>query len=147
MSLAIDTNVFIYAHFPEYKESAKVRSVLEKSLQSSDLFYLSWQVIYEYCRLVTHPKILQKPLSLKTAMADMRNYLNHPSCVVLRETETHLKTMQDLAQKLPSLKGNLIHDLHYATILKEHSVAQILTSDADFLKFQFLDVINPLVEF
>ncbi|MBI2346815.1 MAG: hypothetical protein HYV03_08085 [Deltaproteobacteria bacterium] len=45
---------------------------------------------------------------------------------------------------LPSAKGNFVHDCHYAALLKEHAIDELATADADFKKFDFLKVLNPL---
>ncbi|MBI2346814.1 MAG: VapC toxin family PIN domain ribonuclease, partial [Deltaproteobacteria bacterium] len=55
MALAVDTNIFIYAHFEEFAEHRATRTFLEGLLKRPDPYYLSWQVAYEYMRLVTHP--------------------------------------------------------------------------------------------
>ena len=39
-----------------------------------------------------------------------------------------------------------MHDCHYAALLKEHAVKEIATADSDFKKFDFLKVINPILE-
>ena len=39
-----------------------------------------------------------------------------------------------------------VHDLHTATLMREHGVSEIRTADADFHQFAFLDVINPLAD-
>jgi predicted nucleic acid-binding protein len=38
----------------------------------------------------------------------------------------------------------MVHDLHTAVLLREHGVGRICTRDADFHRFPFLNVIDPL---
>jgi predicted nucleic acid-binding protein len=47
---------------------------------------------------------------------------------------------------LPSARGNFLHDVRYAVLLREHGVRRICTADSDFKKFDFLDVMDPTVE-
>ena len=42
------------------------------------------------------------------------------------------------------LAGNLLHDAHTAILMREHGIPQICTRDADFHRFSFLEVIDPL---
>jgi predicted nucleic acid-binding protein len=42
------------------------------------------------------------------------------------------------------VRGNLVPDAHLATILRQHGVGTLYTSDRDFLKFGFLEVRDPL---
>ncbi len=144
MALALDTNILIYAHFDQYPEHAKSRDFLRGLLLRPDAFYLGWQVYYEYLRLATHPRLHKIPLTSKRAAEDMRVYLGDPRCRVLVETESHQRTIEEILKKLPSARGNFLHDCHYATLLKEHAVDTIVTADTDFKKFDFLKVVNPL---
>ncbi|MBI2335876.1 MAG: PIN domain-containing protein [Deltaproteobacteria bacterium] len=143
MSLAIDTNLFLYAHIEDFFEHTKARSFLKKILQQKDFFYISWQVYYEYVRLTTHPRVLKKPLSVKQACADLSPYLKHPHCRLLLESPHHEEILNEVLQNLPGAKGNFIHDCHYAALLKENGITKIATADTDFKKFDFLEVLNP----
>lgn len=42
------------------------------------------------------------------------------------------------------LAGNLLHDAHTVTLMREHGVARILTRDADFHRFSAIQVVDPL---
>lgn len=145
MAVALDTNVFVYAHFPEYAEHEKVRLFLERFARSGETFHIGWQVFYEYVRVVTHPKILKAPLTAKEAVEGMQHYLNSTQCRVLTETDSHHDILREVLTYLPSARGNFIHDCHYAALLKEHGVEEIVTTDSDFKKFDFLKVINPVL--
>lgn len=145
MAIALDTNILIYAHFPKYPEHEKARSFLEQLLKNPDPFYLGWQVCYEYIRLVTHPRVLKSPLTASQAGEDLHPYLTDPRGHLLVETENHYSVLRQIIRSIPSAKGNFIHDCHYAALLKEHGIQKIATADADFLKFGFLEVINPCV--
>lgn len=43
------------------------------------------------------------------------------------------------------MPGNLVPDAHLASILRQHGVKRTYTADADFRKFDFWEVVNPLV--
>ena len=45
-----------------------------------------------------------------------------------------------------SLRGNLVPDAHLALILRGHGVRRLYSSDADFRRFDFLEVVNPFVD-
>lgn len=144
ISAALDTNILIYAHIADYKEHSLVRQWLSDFLSKCDAFYLTWQVFYEYIRIVTHPQIHHHPLTMVRAVQDLEGYFHHKRCRILQETEDHWLVIGAIFQNLPSSKGNFSYDCHYAAILKEHAVNTIVSADSDFLKFQFLEVINPV---
>lgn len=41
------------------------------------------------------------------------------------------------------VRGNLVPDAHLAALLRQHGVRRLYTTDADCLKFPFLDVQDP----
>lgn len=143
MALALDTNLFIYAHFSQYTEHGNARSFLESLLTRPDPFYITWQVYYEYIRIVTHPKVHSKPLSVSQACHDLSPYLNDSRCHILTETQHHHDAIQVIFKMVPKAKSNFIHDCHYAALLYEHGIKEIVTADMDFKKFDFLNVVNP----
>ena len=44
----------------------------------------------------------------------------------------------------PHLRGNIVHDLHTAALMREHGIRDIYTRDSDFSRFPFVKVIDPL---
>lgn len=142
-SAAIDTNILLYAHFDDYPEYKLVRPWLTEFLENCEIFFLSWQVVYEYVRIVTHPKILRKPLGIAQAAEDVKKYHADSRCRMLQETSEHLATVMSIWKDIPTARGNFVHDTHYAALLKEHAVKTVVTADSDFLKFRFLNVVNP----
>jgi predicted nucleic acid-binding protein len=46
--------------------------------------------------------------------------------------------------RLTPVTGNHVPDTHVATVLQEHRVRRIHTTDTDVSKFDFLEVINLL---
>lgn len=62
----------------------------------------------------------------------------------MHPTEKHLTVLSQIAKELPNLRGNVVHDMHTAVLMREHGINQICTMDSDFQRFPFLEVINPL---
>ena len=46
--------------------------------------------------------------------------------------------------ELPDIRGNQMHDLHTAVIMREHGVSRICTRDTGFHRFPFLTVVDPV---
>jgi len=44
-----------------------------------------------------------------------------------------------------NMAGTQFHDLHIASVMREHGITDIRTADTDFHQFKFLRVSNPLV--
>jgi predicted nucleic acid-binding protein len=143
---AVDTNLFIYGHFDLYPQHAKARAFCQRLLDAaSEEWCVAWQVVYEYVRITTHPAIHKVPLSLRQALADMDVYLSAARGQLISHTGQHRPMLEATAHTIPEARGNFIHDLHYAALLREHGVSRIYTADSDFKKFGFLEVIDPTV--
>ena len=63
---------------------------------------------------------------------------------MLRATDRHRAVLTQTLSELPDVRGNLIHDLHTAVLMREHGVSRICTRDTDFHRFPFLEVIDPI---
>jgi uncharacterized protein len=142
---AVDTNVFIYAHFELYPQHVKAREFCSTLLSAGDDWCIAWQVVYEYVRITTHPSIHKIPLTIARALADLDPYLSVEHGHLLNHTEQHRPVLEAVASSTPTARGNFIHDVHYATLLREHGVSRIYTADSDFEKFGFLEVIDPTI--
>ena len=68
--------------------------------------------------------------------------LDLPRVEVIGEEEPFWEDYEALADQIP-IRGNLVPDAHLAVILREHGVNRLYTSDTDFRKFDFLEVIDP----
>ena len=47
-------------------------------------------------------------------------------------------------EEIPEARGNLIYDVHTAVLMREHGIRRICTRDADFQRFPFLEIVDPL---
>ena len=45
--------------------------------------------------------------------------------------------------ELPEIRGNVVHDLHTAVLMREQGISRICTRDTDFRRFPFLTVLDP----
>jgi predicted nucleic acid-binding protein len=68
-----------------------------------------------------------------------------PGFSYLLPTPRHPEIVAELARMHESLRGNIMHALHTAALMREHGIAEIRTADTDFHVFPFLRVVNPLV--
>jgi len=64
---------------------------------------------------------------------------------ILTPTDRHFDVLKAIVNELGRPAGNLFHDIHTATLMREHGVREIVTADTDFLPFRFLVVSNPLL--
>lgn len=139
----VDTNVFIYAADEYVPEHAACLRLVSKWRAQKPPWYTTWGVLYEFLRVVTHARALRRPLSMENGVALVRSLLISSGLTVLTHTERHEELLAQTVREVAGLRGNIAHDLNTAVLMREHGIRQIVTRDADFKRFPFLEVIDP----
>jgi toxin-antitoxin system PIN domain toxin len=142
---ALDTNVLIYAEIRNSTHHDRARALLTECAEGAAAWAIPWPCIYEFLRVVTHPRVYHPPVPSRVALADIAAILMSPSLILLSETDRHAEIMADVVRSAGA-SGNLIHDAHIAALCVEHGVTQIVTGDRDFLRFEGLTVVDPFAE-
>ncbi len=140
----VDTNVLVHAvdeHSPFHEPCAQA---LSRWRTQPGSWFVTWSVVYEFLRLVTHPRRLRRPLSLRSGWAMVDALLASASLRVLVPTSRHAEVARSVIDENPGLTGNLAHDFHIAVLMREHGVRRIYTRDADFFRFPFLEPVDPI---
>ena len=140
--IALDTNILVYAKREETSYHAQARDLLIDLAEGESLWALPWPCIYEFVRVVTHPRVFDPPTRLESALEDLDSLLQSPSLTLLQEGPRHATFMQRLL-KAGQAAGNLAHDAHIAALVIEHGVNELWTADRDFTRFTGLHVRNP----
>lgn len=106
-------------------------------------WYVTWSILYEFLRVVTHRQVLHAPWSLDAAWSFVGALLAAPGIAVLVATERHAAVAAQVFEEVPRLAGNLLHDAHTAVLMREHGIRTIYTRDTDFHRFSFLETVDP----
>lgn len=139
---AIDTNILIYAEITSSQYHRPARQALTELAEGAAPWALPWPCIYEFLRVVTHPRVFHPPVPLEVALTDLRAITDSPSLLLLSETERHVELMTSIVKEA-GVTGNLIHDAHIAALCIEHGVTELISADRDFLRFKPLKIVNP----
>ena len=140
---ALDTNILVYAEIRSGPHHKKALALLDDTASSGLPWALVWPTVYEFLRIVTHPRGFHSPVLLETERVDLNAILSSPSLVLLRETDRHREVLDDVLER-SQVTGNLVHDAHIVTICLENGVDEIVTADRDFARFSGITVTNPL---
>lgn len=140
--IALDTNILVYARRQEVAYHAHARELLLKFAEGDAPWALPWPCVYEFVRVVTHPRVFDPPTDLEDVLSDVDSLLQSPSLTLLREGPRHAVFMQRLL-KSAHATGNLVHDAHIAALVAEHGVSELWTADRDFARFAGIHVRNP----
>lgn len=139
---AVDTNVLVYAEITTSRHHTAARDLLRELAEDPRPWAIPWPCVYEFLRVVTHPRVYHPPAPLPVALADLRAILASPSLVLLSETARHADVMSSVLEA-SSVAGNLVHDAQIAALCLEHGVSELLTGDRDFSRFPGLRVGHP----
>lgn len=139
---AIDTNILVYAEITSSQHHRQARQLLTQLAEGAAPWALPWPCIYEFLRVITHPRVFHPPVPLEIAIADLKAITDSPTVLLLSETDRHVKLMTSLTKEA-AVTGNLIHDAHIAALCLEHGVTELFSADRDFLRFKSLKIVNP----
>lgn len=140
--IAVDANLLIYAastSFPQHLAAAKW---LDGQLAGIARVGLPWASILAFLRVMTNPRVLERPLSMSDAWAAARAWLAADPVWIPQPTERHAEVLGRLLAA-PGVRGNLVHDADLAAIALEHGLI-LCSTDGDFARFADLRWTNPL---
>jgi toxin-antitoxin system PIN domain toxin len=144
LTFLVDTNVFIYAAEQSGPEHARCRELVETWQRRLEPWYTTWPILYEFMRISTHERVFRRPWSVALAWKFIEALLASPGLRLLVETKRHPQIAAKVFAEMPELGGNVLHDVHTAILMREHGVHRVMTRDADFHRFPFLEVMDPL---
>ena len=140
--IAIDTNILVYARRAEAPHHVAAKALLTGLAEGTRPWALFWPCVYEFLRVVTHPRVFDPPTALGDAVDDIASLLASPSVVSVGEGPSHLSHLERMLDD-DGLCGNLVHDAHIAALAVEHGVSEFLTADRDFTRFTKVRCRNP----
>jgi toxin-antitoxin system PIN domain toxin len=142
--IVVDTNVLLNAVNAQSPFHAACKSRLEQWRAQASAWFLTWPIVYEFLRVSTHHRVLQKPFTLGQSWKFASALLETPGLTVLVPTARHSEIAAEVFAALPDLHANLLHDAATAILMREHGIRRIMTRDTDFHRFPFLEVVDPI---
>ncbi len=145
---AIDTNLLVYAHNTASPFNKSARVFVERAMNERDdagdlSVCLAAQILLEFVHVITWQR-LNAPLSLSKALRIIQDYLD-TGITIVHQRNTQIQTFLELAHSVTTRKR--VFDVALAATLKDNRVSGLYTVNvADFERFDFLQVVNPLQE-
>ena len=144
MAGVIDTNLLLYAANASAQEHTEARAFLETAGRSSDSWYLTEGIVYEFLRVSTHRRVFPRPLRWQESLQFLRPILDSSRFNVLRSGDRHWSLVDEVLSELTHASGNLFFDVRTVVLMREHGVREIYSTDTDLLQFKGIRAINPL---
>lgn len=142
--LVVDTNILVYAADADSPFHDPCRHWLEDQRARPDAWFATWPVIYEFLRVITHPRVAKRPWNANAAWGFIAALLASPGFDILVPTERHAAVAREVISERPELTGNVFHDCHTVVLMREHGISRICTRDSDFARFPSIAMIDPL---
>jgi hypothetical protein len=143
----VDTNILIYGADMDSPDHARCRESLERWRSQTTPWYVTWGIVYEFLRVVTHSRVLNRPFSASHAWLFLDALFASPSLRILVETDRHRHVAAEVFADVADISGNLVFDAHTAILMRENGIKTIYTKDSDFNRFPFLDTVDPITEY
>lgn len=135
-----DINVLIGAHRPESPYHGQALSAVNGFARGLAPFALCSFVASGFIRIVTNPRIFAEPTPLKQAVAFLDELMTLEHCRMVEPAGRHWTILKALINDARPT-GNLVSDAYLAAIAVENG-CEIVTFDADFLKFRELKCVK-----
>ena len=120
------------------------RRQLDEARRGPSPAFLTWSVCYEFLRVTTHQRVMPSPWRTAEAERFLSKLLTSMGIRLLTATPRHAAVLARTVEELPEIRGNQMHDLHTAVLMREHGISRICTRDAGFRRFPFLTVLDPV---
>jgi toxin-antitoxin system PIN domain toxin len=140
--MLVDANLLLYAYDPAAREHEASRHWLEASLSGTVLVRFSWLTVWAFLRIITNPRVFERPLTMAEAEHHVSSWLAQPVAGILEPGERHWEILRPLARD-GQVSGPLVMDAALAAIAIEHG-ATLCTTDRDFARFPGLTWMNPI---
>lgn len=141
MSATVDVNVLVYASDSGTQVGSDARALIERLAGGPDLFFVFWPALMGYMRVVTNPRINERPLTPAEALSSVASLLARSNVRAPGEDKGFLDVYRSTAPEMT--RGRHVSDAHIAALMRQHGVATIYTRDRDFRRFDGIRVENP----
>jgi uncharacterized protein len=137
-----DVNVLVYAHDRAAPRHDAYRAWLQDTLEREAALGLSDLVLSGFLRIVTHPRILERPLSAAAALDIAQERRAHPRCTSVNPGVRHWNIFTSLCRQVQAT-GNTVPNAYLAALAIE-SGSEFATADRGFARFPGLRWRHPL---
>ena len=140
--ILVDTNLLVYAYVVSLPQHQATVSWLDSQLNGNNIVALPWPCLLRFTRLVTNPRIFERPALVKSAWAQVEKWLDCPSVKIPTPGDRHRGILAELVKNSVD-RSDLVPDAHLAAIAIENGFT-LCSSDRDFARFPGLKWQNPL---
>lgn len=139
--ILLDANLLVYAYVTGLPEHRPARAWLDRTLSGANRVGLPWPSTLAFVRLVSNPRVFQRPVSSARAWQQVDAWLDVPNVWIPAPTDAHRRVLAQMLRRA-SAPGH-VPDAHLAALAVEHGL-KLCTADSGFSRFPGLRWENPL---
>jgi toxin-antitoxin system PIN domain toxin len=140
--ILVDANLLVYAYVEDQPHHEASHAWLDEKLNGTSPIGLPWASLLGFVRLVSNPRIFERPRSVAQAWHQAESWLDCPTVWTPAATERHREVLGSLL-RAAGLRANLVPDAHLAALAIEHGLL-LCSTDGDFARFPGLRWENPI---
>lgn len=140
--ILVDANLLIYAALRSLPQHDRARNWLDAQLSGSAPVGLPWPTLLAFLRVVTNPRVFERPISMADAWGQVRAWLGAEVAWIPQPGERHADILGRFVADA-DLQSALVPDAHLAALAFEHGLV-LCSTDADFARFPGVRWRNPL---
>lgn len=137
-----DVNLLVYAYNSGARQHTEARRWWEGLMDGEEPVGLPWVVSCGFVRLMTHPRVLDRPMSAADAVERLAEWFDVPHVRAISPGSQHIEIFRRLVEAVGT-GGNLVTDVHIAAMAIEHQ-AELHSNDSDFARMPGLRWRQPL---
>ena len=137
-----DINLLVYAYNDGAPFHDSARQWWEDLVNRGERIGIPWVVSTGFVRLMTHPKVLEHPLSPEETVDVVGGWFRFPHLSPVNPGGEHLVHFRRNLYAA-GVGANLVTDAHIAALAMEYQ-AEVHSNDTDFSRFPGLRWRNPL---
>ncbi|MEX2621612.1 MAG: type II toxin-antitoxin system VapC family toxin [Egibacteraceae bacterium] len=139
-----DINVLVYATVTGFPLHPTAKSWWEAALNDPTPVGLAPPVVFGFLRIVTNPRVLDEPMSIRGAATHVREWMAVPAVELLTPGEAHVEVALALLEQVGTA-ANLTTDAQLAAFARQYD-AVVHSNDSDFGKFADVRWVNPFTD-
>lgn len=140
---AVDSNVLVYALFPDTPQHGPSRRLVERAQDADAGLCVFPQNVAELFSVVTNPKRVAVPLSVEDALSAIERLLALPGLTLLPLPASAVGSWVSLVRSSP-VSGMRIFDRQLVAAMTEHGVRTIYTFNVkDFTNLPGITPVDP----
>jgi uncharacterized protein len=139
--ILVDANILVYAHvgsLPQHERTHLAGHGAQRVVRVG----LPWPSLLGFLRLVTNPRVFQRPESMADTWAQVSAWLGAGVAWIPQPTDRHRDVFASLLAA-PGMQANLVPDARLAALAIEHGLT-LCSTDGDFGRFPALRWRDPL---